>query len=99
MAQQKVPSGDSIDRSFVARLGGKYGHLFLTHQKLLFVEEKGFFTKTYDVILDLPYGNIAKINVEKRNTNLTITDTNGRTYDIAFDPASNIARFIEELKK
>jgi hypothetical protein len=63
----------------------------------VFVEETGFFRKTYDVILDLPYENIAKIHVEKRNANLTITGTNGQTYDIAFDPATVIAKFLKEL--
>ncbi|UCH38028.1 MAG: PH domain-containing protein [Candidatus Bathyarchaeota archaeon] len=97
-AERKMTSGDTINRSFTARLNGDYGHLFLTHQKLIFVEEKGFFSKTYNVTLDLPYTNIAKVHVEERNTNLTVTDTNGRTYDIAFDPASTVARYIKELK-
>jgi HSP20 family molecular chaperone IbpA len=98
MAEHQLTSGDTIDRSFVVYLNGNYGHLFLTHQKLLFVEEKGFFKKTYDIVVDLPYIDITKINVEQRNTNLTITDTRGKVYDIAFDPASTIARFISELK-
>jgi hypothetical protein len=98
MAQQKLTPEDTIDRTFTARLDGNYGHLFLTHQKLLFIEEKGFFKKTYDVVLDLPYVNIAKTNVEEiRNLNLTITDTNGRTYNVAFDPASTIAQCLNEL--
>lgn len=98
MAEQKLSSDDTIDRSFISRLNGEYGHLFLTHQKLIFVEETGFFSKTYNVTLDLPYASIVKVHVEERNTNLTVTDTNGRTYDIAFDPASTVARFIKELK-
>jgi hypothetical protein len=98
MAKQTLTTGDTIDRSFVVRLNGDHGHLFLTHQRMLFIEEKGFFRKTYDVSLDLPYVDIAKIHVEQRNTNLTVTDTKGKVYDIAFDPASTVARFINELK-
>jgi hypothetical protein len=96
--RQKLAPGDTIDRSFTVRLNGNYGHLFLTNQKLLFVEEKGFFKKTYNVVVDLSYVDIVKINVEEiRNLNLTVTDTNGRVYDITFDPASTIARCLKEL--
>jgi hypothetical protein len=97
-AQERMISGDTIDRSFTTRLNGNYGHLFLTNQKLIFVEEKGFFSKTYGVILDLPYADIAKVHAEERNTNTTITDATGRVYDIAFDPASTLVRCLNELR-
>ena len=73
LAKQKLDPKDRVQRDYEVRFDGKTGWLVMSFRKLLFVEEKGFLRKKYDLRLDLPYENIDNIVLERNQ--LVITDS------------------------
>jgi hypothetical protein len=63
-ARKKLGPGDEIQKSYSGSFDGKSGYILFANEKVLFVHIKGFLTKTYDVILDLPYPELESSKVE-----------------------------------
>jgi len=99
MAEKVLDHEDRIQKSYSGKLDGKNGYLMMSNRKLLFVHEKGFMKKTYDLTLDLPYGKIGKINPHGKYE-LEITDTDGvkHSFKAMGLNISIVEKSLEELK-
>jgi hypothetical protein len=97
IANQLLEDDDNIRYTYTVRCNDQYGHLILTNQKLLFIEEQGFLSKTHTVRADVPYDDIEKVMTQKRQ--LTITTANAKHYTIKSGISDGITANIEELKK
>ena len=65
--------------------------------RLMFVEEKGFLSKTYDVVLDLPYENVRERTSVDRYK-LRITDSEGKEHEfVSSIPVSTVDKALKEL--
>ena len=97
IARERLESGDEVQRSYGGRLDNRGGTLMGSKNKLVFVEEKGFLSKTYDVVLDLPYENVREFtSIDKYR--LRITDTEGKKHEFVSDiAASTVDKALKEL--
>jgi hypothetical protein len=77
---------------------GKHGHIVLSRRKMLFLHEKGFIHKNYDVILDIPYEKVGEIVPEDRY-HLEIVDVEGRKHELRSQdiPVSAIEKGLKSL--
>lgn len=73
LAKQKLDPKDRIQREYQVQFDGKTGWLVMSFRKLLFIKEKGFLHKKYNILLDLPYENIDNLTLEKNQ--LVIIDS------------------------
>jgi len=73
LAKKKLDPKDRVQREYEVRFDGKTGWLVMSFRKLLFVEERGFLRKQYNLLLDLLYENIDNIALERDQ--LVITDS------------------------
>ncbi len=81
LAQNKLDRGDKIQKSYFVKFDGKRGYLMMSNKKLLFVEEKGFLSKTYNLVLEIPYKKVSEVNVERNQ--LVLGDGGGKNHNIA----------------
>ena len=64
---------DKIQKSYSGDLEGVSGSIYMSKKKLLFISEKGLFSKSYNLVLDLPYEKIKSLRTEGKY-NLIIDD-------------------------
>ena len=99
VAEKNLGRGDEIQKTWFGKLDGKHGFLLLSNEKLLFVHEKGFLHKTYDLVLDLPYDKIGKITNDGKYK-LELIDIEGAKHKFSAElPMSIIKESLEALKK
>jgi hypothetical protein len=51
-AEKALQSGDHVERSYPGKLDGERGYLVISENRLLFVNEKGMFSKKYNIIMN-----------------------------------------------
>ena len=56
--QEALQQGDKIERSYPGKLDNEKGHILVSDKRLLFVTEKGFFLKKYNVIMNEPLKDV-----------------------------------------
>lgn len=96
-AKERLEPGDEVQRSYTGHLDEKSGSLIGSNSKLIFVEEKGFLSKTFNVVLDLPYEKVKEFTPVDRYK-LSITDTEGEHHEFVSDiHASTVDRTLKEL--
>ena len=66
LAKQKLGPDDEIKRTYTCRLENDGGYLCLGSKKMVFVNEKGFLRKSYNVLLDVPYTDVNEIGLADR---------------------------------
>ena len=98
LAQKNLERGDKIQKTWSGEFDGGRGYLVMSNKKLMFIHEEGFLSKKYDLVLDVPYDKINKINQEGRYE-LDLTETDGKkpyfeNYDIG---VSIIEKNLKEL--
>jgi hypothetical protein len=100
VALQHLAPEDKDEYNYPVRCDGKQGYLVLSQRKVLFLEEKGFISKHYDVILDIPYEHIDEITVKGHALFITEKITWSRHNIISsFDfPISTIENTLRELR-
>ena len=98
IAEKNFEPGDEIEYSYPGKLDGEDGYILMSDKKLIFVHEEGFLRKNYELTLDLPYDEIAKIYREG-NYELDFTDVKGKKHVFkAYDvPMKNIYENLEKL--
>jgi hypothetical protein len=97
MARERLESGDEVQRSYTGRLDKRSGTLMGSNSKLVFVEEKGFLSKTFNVVLDLPYEKVREFTPVNRYK-LRITDLEGGEHEFVSDVhASTVDRALKQL--
>jgi hypothetical protein len=63
-AEQQLTKDDTIVEQYRSFHNNTEGVLFLTKQRVLFLQPQGFLRKTYHVKLNLPYDTITSTNIE-----------------------------------
>jgi len=98
--EKSISKEDEIKKNYTGRLNGKYGHLMMSNEKLLFVKEEGFLNKKYTVTLNLPYENIEEVKPKDR-FDLQITGESGDSYEFLTDdlPVSIVDESVRELMR
>lgn len=99
LAEKNLNPEDEIQKNYDGELDGEYGWLILSNKKLQFMREKGFLHKTYDLILDLRYAKVGKIN-HKSKQEVELVDVEGtkhnfKTFSI---PVSIVEKSLKDLK-
>jgi hypothetical protein len=61
MAKKQLASQDQIVKSYRIRWERKDGWLVLSKRKAIYLDETGFFRKTYNPLLEIPYDSIKNI--------------------------------------
>jgi hypothetical protein len=76
-AEQQLTNQDTIVEQYRSTHNNAEGVLFLTKQRVLFLQPQGFLRKTYHVTRNLPYDTITRTTIEAshRFTMSTATDT------------------------
>jgi hypothetical protein len=94
--KDKFDPEDLVQKSYVARYEGKHGLFVMSKKKLLFVEEKGFMHKSYNLILEIPYNKIRENHIENKSK-LILTEVGGKKYSFTFNDASVCALRISNI--
>jgi len=58
VVQKTLEKDDSPVKNFPGKSDKKYGYLVLTKKKLVFVQERGLFSKTYELVWETPYSGL-----------------------------------------
>ena len=66
-AEKKLQAGENIVKSYPGSLNGKRGYVLITSDRLLFENVKGFLSKSYDIVLDIPLKDIENMNLQSRH--------------------------------
>ena len=80
-ASKSLLRGDSVKKTYMAKLDGAPGYISISSQKLLFIKEQGFLKKTRSVTLNLPFSKVENVTMEGRGE-LTITETDGSKHKL-----------------
>lgn len=95
MAKQALEPGDEVQKSYPASHIGQSGYLVMSKSKLLFVSEKGFFKKNYNVDLEVPYNKVDEIQHDKNRLTLVVGKTR---YEFVSGYASAMEKSLKDLK-
>jgi hypothetical protein len=103
VATQNLNDNDTIESSWDGTYDGKSGHIVLSKERLLFVEEEEFslnFARARvmtppTVLLDIPYDQIAKIT--ENDEQLILTQNDDRHYSIKTPYPIKARRILKEL--
>ena len=58
MAKERMSSEDEFIQEYRGKLNDIDGALLITKEKILFIQEKGFFKKTYNYLMDTPHNGV-----------------------------------------
>ena len=99
LAEKNLDPEDEIQKKYIGELDGEYGWLILSNKKLQFMHEKGFLHKTYDLVLDLKYDKIRKIN-HKSKQEVELVDVEGTKHNFKTGsiPVSIVEKELKDLK-
>jgi hypothetical protein len=78
MGKEALQSGDKIEKSYTGKLDGKFGHIMVSNKRLLFVSEKGFISKKYDITMNEP---LEDIQIRHKTRDKFYIDTNGSHHE------------------
>ena len=103
VATHTLNNNDTIESSWDGNYDGKYGHIVLSKERLLFVEEAEFslnFARARvmtspTVLLDIPYNQIAKIT--ENDEQLILTQNDDSHYSIKTPDPIKARRDLKEL--
>ncbi len=79
LAERLLDPEDEIQKTYLGKINGKYGHLIISNKKVLFLHETGFINKTYSIIYEKKRENIEKVTLEG-TYELCISDILGNTF-------------------
>lgn len=102
LATTSLDKEDKEQYTWPGRYNNKHGHIVLSKEKLVFVEEHGFFHTSASVLLDIPYDQIDTIGSTHptgvgTRSQLEITTVDGVTRAITTDFCPTVKSHLEEL--
>jgi hypothetical protein len=102
MSREKIAEGslgleDKIQKSYAGDLDGVYGIIFMSTRKLIFITEKGFFRKSYNLVLDLPYEKIKSLRTEGKRNLIIETEDLKYTFEFSALRTPSVEETIREL--
>ena len=89
---------DSIVKNYPGKSENKTGYLVITKKKLVFVNEKGLFRKSYELVWDEPLNNVKELEqVDRYKIKLNDGD---KTYEVETGELNSkiVLNAIEEVK-
>ncbi len=100
IVEENLDLEDKIQKSYPGNLDGVYGSISMSKKKLLFISEKGLLSKSYNLVLDLPYEKIESLRTEGKY-NLIIADVEGltHTFDSRELSISIVDKALREIKE
>lgn len=100
IVEESLGLEDKTQKSYAGDLDGVYGIISMSKKKLLFISEKGLFSKSYTLVLDLPYEKIQSLRTEGKN-NLIIEDVEGlkRTFKSRDLSISIVEKALSEIRE
>ncbi len=97
IVKERLEPEDEVQRSYTGRLDRRGGMLMASNRKLIFIEEKGFISKTHTVVLDMPYESVGEITAIDRNK-LRLIDSEGGTHEFDSDVSAKLVdKALKEL--
>jgi hypothetical protein len=98
VAEKALESGDTIQRNYPGSLDGNNGYLSISKNRLVFVSVKGFLSKKYNVIMNLPISEISEIKPSKRfELEISSSDTKYKM-NTGELPARIVLRALDEVR-
>ena len=82
-----MSADDEVIQEYRGKLDGQDGALLITKEKILFIQEKGFFKKTYNYLLDTLHGD-AELGKGGGGLEIKIKDGSShvmKTYKLSID--------------
>lgn len=98
LAEKTIGPNDTVKKSYPCNFNKQYGYLCLGKNKMVFVSEKGFFKKKYEVLLDAPYQEV-NIRVANRFGIDLVNKDKTNHIETAGITAKNIVQAIEDVSK
>lgn len=99
LASGKLDPSDRIQKTYSCSIEKKNGYLCLSNEKLLFVSVKGFFKKSYNVELDIPYTELKEVKLDSR-FKMNITHQDGESLIETSDLSTKtVLHAIQDLVK
>jgi hypothetical protein len=98
LARKSLEKGDEEQYSWPGTYNNKSGHVVLSKEKLLFVEERGFIHTSADLLLEISYDKINTIRTEAKSQ-LEITTVDGMKRSIATEFPHKVKSHLEQLMK
>jgi hypothetical protein len=99
MASEILGQNDKVSKNYPSWFEGKYGSLYLSKTRLIFIKEEGFMKKSYTKTLDLAYKAIKSVSMGKRDV-IVINDVNDKVYTLKCDLSASIVKdSLMELMK
>lgn len=89
-----LKDGDTVDSMWPGTYDGAFGHIILSQERLLFVEEHGFHDQIAQIILNLPY-NIIRNAVFQSDQQLILTSMDGERRYIASPHLSLFKHYLD----
>ncbi len=97
-ARKSMGVDDKIQKTYSGRMDGKYGYLIITMNKVLFLKEEGFLSKSYATVFNLPFEKMRGYNVSDKY-NLEFTDATGaRKVFVSEIPADVVSTSLNTQK-
>src|SRR4030042_1797497 len=99
-AQKSLQRDDKVRKTYSGKMDGRYGHLMISEQKLLFVKEEGFIRKNRSVALNLLFEKVGEIKPTSRYE-LNIVESDGSKHSFVVDniPITVVEKSIREMLK
>ena len=95
--EENLGPKDERKRSYEGRLDKTYGMMLMSKKKLIFFTEKGFFRKSYNLILNLPYEKIKSLRTEKKYNLIIETEDLKHTFVSSARYSPGIEEVLREL--
>jgi hypothetical protein len=84
-----LDSEDEIQKSYPIKMNGNYGWLIISSNRILFLQQIGFFQKDYSLIFDKQREEIKQVNREGEYS-FSILDKDGNVSKCEFELSSDI---------
>jgi hypothetical protein len=94
--EEALKPGDKIEKSYTGKLDGKFGHIIVSDKRLLFITEKGFISKKYNIILNEP---LKDVKIKHKTQYKFYIDSNGSNHEFeSIDiPGTIVEKGIQSL--
>jgi hypothetical protein len=74
-AELFLPPEDKIEKSYAGWMDKNYGYLVISHERLLFVSEKGLFRKKFEIMMNEPINGVKMSNERRYGFDLDYNDS------------------------
>ena len=95
VAKTALEPEDEVRYTYRASHNGQRGYLVLSNRTLLFISEKGFLGKTYDLVWEMPYDQVDEV---RQFGDLLWLNEGEKRHIFVSDDAARIEESIQNLR-